>query len=216
MARESSDREPSDREPISYARAARLAEYIVRDIAQQIEGAIHALGDKNLVRAKLDARRIKSPRSLARKARQRGWTFDQAVSQAPDFVGFRVVCHNLQDARRAADLLEISLRVAGLKVERQDYEKNPKPSGYRAIHLMFRISVTLGTAAAELGWEIQIRSLLENAWAELPRADIYTEQVPPPVERQMTTVSRQLARNVPRLIYAFRHGHCLHFSGCLR
>jgi hypothetical protein len=59
---------------------------------------------------------------------------------------------------------------------------------------MFRISVTLGTAAAKLGCEIQIRSLLENAWAELSRADIYTEQVPPPVERQMTTLSRQLAR----------------------
>lgn len=177
-----------------YDRVARLSEHAVRDVTERIEDAVRALGDKNLVRAELVAPRIKSKRSLLRKARQRGWTRDEALSRAPDLVGFRLVCHNLQDASRAADLLEISLRGAGVAVERQDHRTTPKVSGYRAIHLMFRLPVRIGDDEAEIGCEIQIRSLLENAWAELSRADVYTEAVPASIERQMQSLSRQLAR----------------------
>jgi ppGpp synthetase/RelA/SpoT-type nucleotidyltranferase len=51
---------------------------------------------------------IKSYERLLAKAVRRGWTIEEAIRTAQDFVGFRVVCNNLQDVKRTTDLLRES------------------------------------------------------------------------------------------------------------
>jgi ppGpp synthetase/RelA/SpoT-type nucleotidyltranferase len=182
------------RESEAYSRVRSLAELALVDLRQRILKAVGALGDPNLVRARLTDPRIKSPSSLRRKAQQHGWSFEEALSKTWDLVGLRLVCHNLQDVRRVADLLEESLRLDGLTVKRHDYVARPKPSGYQAIHLVFPMRVALGINQADLGCEIQIRSLLQDSWAELSRADVYSGAVPPSIENRMKSLSKLLAR----------------------
>ncbi len=182
------------RESEAYSKVRRLAEHALADLRQRILKAVGALGDPNLVRARLADPRIKSPSSLIRKAQQHGWNFEESLSKAWDLVGLRLVCHNLQDVRRVADLLEESLRLDGLTVKRHDYVARPKTSGYRAIHLVFPMRVALGSNEADLGCEIQIRSLLQDSWAELSRADVYSGAVPPSIENRMKALSKLLAR----------------------
>lgn len=88
---------PDDPALKSYARVTRLAEHAVGDLRQRVMDAIADLGDPYLVRAQMDKPRIKTHESLARKAKQHGWTLQQAISKAQDLVGLRLVCHNLQD-----------------------------------------------------------------------------------------------------------------------
>lgn len=177
-----------------YSKVRSLAEHALAELRQRILKAVGALGDPNLVRARLADPRIKSPSSLMRKAQQHGWSFKESLSKAWDLVGLRLVCHNLQDVRRVADLLEESLQLDGLTVERHDYVVRPKPSGYQAIHLVFLMRVVLGSNEADLGCEIQIRSLLQDSWAELSRADVYSGAVPPSIENRMKALSKLLAR----------------------
>jgi ppGpp synthetase/RelA/SpoT-type nucleotidyltranferase len=186
----------TDKTEREYDRAQRLADLVLADLRKRIGEAVGALGDPYLVRAKLADQRIKTRSSLTRKARQQGWTFSETLSKAQDVIGLRLVCHNLQDVRRVADLLEAALAASKLQVRRDDYTMKPRESGYRAIHLILFVDVRMGKEHARIGCEIQIRSLLQNAWAELSRADIYAGEAPVPksIERRMVALSKLLAR----------------------
>jgi hypothetical protein len=79
-------------------------------------------------------------------------------------------------------------------VERVDYIANPQSTGYRAIHLLIRLPFSVGTESRIIGCEIQVRSLLQNSWAELSRADIYTkeETIAPTLLRLMERLAQLL------------------------
>ena len=178
----------------SFAVVGRLAKLALDDLQPRIERAVRSLGDPNLVRAQMSKPRIKSPSSLARKARQKGWDPEGTLSRAEDLIGFRAVCHNLQDVQRLANLLEESLRNDHIDVKRRDYVAAPRPSGYRAIHLLFSIPVAINNQAATVGCEIQIRSLLQDAWARLSHGDVYKADDRTTIHRRMNALATLLAR----------------------
>jgi len=172
----------------AYEQAEALAKHIVADISQRIESALAKLGDPHLIRGKLAPHRIKKPESLRRKAAEFGWTFTDALTNARDMVGFRVVCNNLQDVRRAVELLTKELRDIGLNVNIVDLIKRPR-GGYRAVHLWFPFPIQVAAAKMTLQCEIQIRSLLQDTWAELSRVDFYRGNVPPALKISMEKLS---------------------------
>jgi hypothetical protein len=47
----------------------------------------------------------------------------------------------------------------------QDYISNPKPSGYRGVHLIYKYGSDKSTDFKDMRIEIQIRTLLQHAWA---------------------------------------------------
>jgi hypothetical protein len=112
------------------------------------------------------------------------------LDRANDLVGYRLVCNNLEDVKRARDLLEQSLTKKAISVAPQDYIRRPKPTGYRAIHLNVRIPVSLDGDTQEINCEVQLRSLLQDGWARLSRADIYTAE---------RSLSRPVLRGAKRL-----------------
>jgi len=177
-----------------YSKFRRLAEYAASDILTTIQEVLNGMGDPFLFRARIDPWRIKSESSLARKAKERGWSPAKALREASDFLGLRLVCNNLQDVERVSAALTIALTIGDSRPERQDYITAPKTDGYRAIHLMFRYPIKMGSIEADFGCEIQVRSMLQDAWAQLSRVDLYTDAVPAPIMRQMRTLANQLAQ----------------------
>jgi hypothetical protein len=89
--------ELTDREKAEYAGLSRLAERCEPELEQKIFDGIRCLGDRFIVRARIESHRVKSAESIARKARQLGWAVSETFSKAQDFIGFRVVCNNLQE-----------------------------------------------------------------------------------------------------------------------
>ena len=85
--------------------------------------------------------RIKSPESLAEKIAREGGTgtaFADALEMGiNDVVGTRIICAFTDDVYAAADWLiarpDVKLLV------RKDYIANPKPNGYRSLHLVVRL-----------------------------------------------------------------------------
>lgn len=177
----------------SYERLRRLGDIARQDVDRRIRATLDALGDPVLIRAVSAPARVKSLSSLIRKARQQNWSVLEAFGKAQDFVGCRLVCNNLQDALRAADLLQSSLEQDGFGVRRKDLISRPSRDGYRALHLIFSVPVRIGEDEANLGCEIQVRSLLQDAWAQLSRADIYSSLTSAPIRRRMAKLSRLLA-----------------------
>jgi len=80
-----------------YKKAFHLADSIVRRIGHILSSAMERVGNPDLVKGGLDRPRIKTLESVARKAEEKRWSVDEAIEKCWDFVGFRVVCNNLQD-----------------------------------------------------------------------------------------------------------------------
>ncbi len=128
------------------------------------------------MRAEVLGVRIKDLSSVQRKAESSGWEADQALSRCGDLIGGRVVCNNVEDVQRFAELLKEKLPATWGEVDVQDYTSEPNEGGYRALHVNFRLYVGEHLFQPDLvPCEVQIRSRLQNAWAELSHDDIYKQ-----------------------------------------
>ncbi len=149
------------------------AEHRIHSILGEVVARIE---DKALVRAEVRSVRIKSLSSLERKAVASGWKAEEAFSACSDLIGGRVVCNNIEDVYRFAELLKEQLPSAWGEFEVQDRIKNPNTGGYRALHVNFKLDVGRHPLQPDLvPCEVQIRSRLQDSWAELSHDDIYKQ-----------------------------------------
>lgn len=167
---------PANRKKLGKLYAAERAALrkALRRVRQLLNEVVGNLEDKNLVRARLAVLRIKTLESLHRKAEDKGWSSKEAISYAGDLIGARVVCSNLDDVARFAELLREALQsIADEPIEIQNYIRSPQPSGYRAIHFNFRLDVGEFLNPKLFGCEIQIRTVLQDGWGDLTHEDVY-------------------------------------------
>lgn len=177
-----------------YKKLFHLFETASQDLGRRIKAAFASLGDPYLVRSQIVDKRIKEFSSIERKAKQNKWEIAEGIKRVNDLVGYRVVCNNLQDVDRAADLLQENLNKNSIKVSRRDYIKKPSPQGYRAIHLNIKLPIKVANDEMDVGCEVQIRTVLQDAWAHLSRADVYTNEssIKPGLLKKMNTLSSQI------------------------
>src|SRR5260221_4432387 len=149
------------------------AEAQLRSLLEAVVGQIE---DRKLVRAEFDDVRSKWLSELKSKARKFEWSAEDAFIRCSDLVGGRVVCNNVEDVYRFEELLKECLPADSGQIERQDYIDRPKRQGYRALHLNFRLNVARTFGPELIPCEIQIRSRLQHAWAELSHGDIYKQK----------------------------------------
>ena len=111
--------------------------------------------------------RIKSGRSIIEKLERRGLeiSFESARKNLNDIAGIRVICSFIDDIYLIADLLKAQddIRV----IEEEDYIKNPKPNGYRSLHMVLEVPVFFSDRKEYVKVEIQIRTIAMDFWASL-------------------------------------------------
>lgn len=141
-----------------------------------VEQALSRIEDKRLVRAKIRCQRVKSFDRVRRKAEAQGLKPAEACLSISDLVGIRVVCSTVEDVYRFRELIreELPLPFNG-PVEEQDYIAKGKETGYRGLHLNFRIDVGEPFKPMLIPCEVQIRTLLQDSWADLVHSDIYKD-----------------------------------------
>lgn len=86
------------------------------------------------------------------------------LSQMQDIGGCRAVLKDVQRVKA----LGAAYRGSSIKhilAREYDYIKNPKPSGYRSLHLVYRYQSDKKTTYNGLQIEMQVRSQLQHAWA---------------------------------------------------
>lgn len=112
--------------------------------------------------------RLKKPDSIMRKMMDRGiheFDISKAGDEIYDIAGIRVICNYLEDIYTIEKLLLKQSDVVLL--ERKDYVKSPKPSGYRSLHLIVTVPVFLSESTRIIPVEIQIRTIAMDLWASL-------------------------------------------------
>ena len=161
-------RETDRRDEAFYQDKLYILEYVRRRLLREIE-QLRGESEAELGRDPVDhcKSRIKSAASMEEKLRRRGLepTLEAALSQVHDAVGLRVVCPFLDDVYLVSSWLS---RRDGLRLlETKDYIADPKPNGYRSLHLIVAVPVPMIRGRQELAAEIQIRTLAMDFWAAL-------------------------------------------------
>lgn len=111
--------------------------------------------------------RLKSPQSIFDKLKRKdkSFTVDAARNNLYDVAGVRVICNYIDDIYTVADLLTSQDDVK--LVKRKDYIREPKPNGYRSLHLVIQTPVYLSDSKEEVYVEVQIRTIAMDFWASL-------------------------------------------------
>ncbi len=111
--------------------------------------------------------RLKQPISIIDKMRKKGLpiTIDNIENTLTDIAGIRVICSFPEDIYTLADLLtdQDDINVVCVK----DYIRNPKPNGYRSLHLIVEIPIFLSKEKKYMKVEVQFRTIAMDFWASL-------------------------------------------------
>lgn len=122
--------------------------------------------------------RLKSTESTLRKlmSRRLPVSLNNIEEHIYDIAGIRVICSYIDDIYLIAEALlkqdDITL------IERKDYIKNPKPNGYRSLHLIVRIPVFFAEGKKQVNVEVQIRTIAMDFWASLEHQLKYKQSIP--------------------------------------
>ena len=131
--------------------------------------------------------RLKSPSSIMNKMQKRGLSLDFPTMQANimDVAGVRVICSHPADIYK---LSEAFLRQDDITLlERKDYIANPKPNGYRSLHLIVETPIFLHDQKRLMKVEVQFRTISMDWWASLEHKIRYKKNLP-----EMEYVEREL------------------------
>ena len=87
-----------------------------------------------------------------------------------------MICSFPEDIYVLADCL---LQQDDIKlIEVKDYIKNPKPNGYRSLHLIVEIPIFLKDEKKNMRVEVQLRTIAMDFWASLEHKLSYKKDIP--------------------------------------
>lgn len=117
--------------------------------------------------------RLKTPESIANKLYRKGGggSLASIKERIRDIAGMRITCSFTEDIYWISDMLQnqSDLRI----VEVKDYIKNPKPNGYRSLHLLVEVPVFMSDRTELVYVEVQIRTIAMDFWASLEHKIFY-------------------------------------------
>lgn len=123
--------------------------------------------------------RLKSTEGIVRKLNRKDLPFSlrSIEENIKDVAGVRVICSFPEDIYMLADCL---LNQDDIKlIEKKDYIKNPKKSGYRSLHLIIEVPIFLKNEKKRMKVEVQLRTIAMDFWASLEHKLRYKKNINP-------------------------------------
>ena len=120
--------------------------------------------------------RLKSPASIMKKLQKKceihcTEELEKCIeTHLYDVAGIRVICAFQEDIYHLVDLLLQQDDVHLIRIK--DYIKNPKPNGYRSLHVILEIPVFQSTGKTPVKVEVQFRTIAMDFWASVDHKSI--------------------------------------------
>jgi putative GTP pyrophosphokinase len=177
-----------------YAKCAAARNRVTKDLEARIEQSVRSLPSRISVKA-----RAKDFLSYYKK-------YLKLLRQEPDspkpviitdIIGVRVVCPFIEDLDLVEPMIAASFEV--IEVERKGAGQTFKEFGYQSTHLLITIPEDIranrGFPGCDVA-EIQIRTILQDAWAEVEHELVYKAEFTPfdePMKRKLAAVNANLS-----------------------
>ncbi len=138
--------------------------------------------------------RIKTVESIKRKLERKNLPLNTDIMEKNihDIIGFRIVCSFVSDVYDIVEMIQDCKEIR--IIDKKDYIKNPKKSGYSSYHLIVLIPVYLTSGIKYMEAEIQIRTVTMDFWASLDHKIRYKFQgeIPDEVKEEMEKYSKEV------------------------
>ena len=117
--------------------------------------------------------RLKSAESIIEKLHRKSIPFEASSieEKISDIAGVRVICAFPEDIYLLCDYLLKQDDIHLLK--KKDYIQNPKPNGYRSLHLIVQTPIFLHDHKRLMKVEVQLRTIAMDFWASLEHRIYY-------------------------------------------
>lgn len=117
--------------------------------------------------------RLKTPESIIEKVYRRGYelSLPSIRKNVQDIAGIRITCSFTSDIYKISDMLKSQKDINFLEIK--DYIKNPKPNGYKSLHLILEVPVFMSNQMENVPVELQIRTIAMDFWASLEHKIYY-------------------------------------------
>ena len=165
------------------------------DFGTALEGPIQSLFEGEGIRVTQVESRPKEPASLRRKISQK-YTGLMSCDEVDDLCGVRVVLYYQSDLERARDLISEDFEIVSEDLHEAE---NPEVFGYQSRHHTIRIKaprdgVREWKRFQGLKAEVQVRTVLQHAWALISHELDYNreEAVPAKTKRKLSRLSALL------------------------
>ena len=121
--------------------------------------------------------RLKSSSSIIEKMKRNRVpiSIENVEENIDDVAGIRVICSYVDDIFSIAQAL-INQKDVEL-ISQKDYITNPKPNGYRSMHMIVSIPIHFENEIKNVKVEVQIRTIAMDFWATLEHEMLYKNQM---------------------------------------
>lgn len=140
--------------------------------------------------------RIKEPMSIVEKLKRKGLevSLENIEKNLHDVAGLRVICSFTKDIYRLAEKIRLQddIRILNTK----DYIQNPKPNGYRSLHLILEIPVFFSNEKKWMQVEVQFRTIAMDFWASIEHKIRYKKKFDAHTAAQLSEELRHCAEGI--------------------
>lgn len=161
-------------------------------ITSVLQHRLSLLRSSTGMRGRITEARVKRPGKIWEKATKAGLTVAEAFTEVEDLLGIRIVCNNLSDIKPIIEMIQTECSILDV-LDIKDMISSPSDIGYRATHLRTEFPETFSPVETAIPCEIQIRTLAQDTWARLSRADLYGKDVPHSIQKLAQALSTQLS-----------------------
>ena len=173
-----------------FSRYTEIRQLVVNDLKEQIEQILIALDSNPVVSG-----RIKNFNSFFNKY-LRLLKMGEENPKITDLLGVRIICPFIEDLNAAEELIAKNFTVQ--ETERKG-RYTFKEFGYESTHILIKIPQKIINERGYPGtdtFEIQIRTILQDAWAEVEHEIVYKAEFSPfdePMKRKLAAVNASLS-----------------------
>lgn len=172
-----------------------IYEKACQDLTTILTRLIDDLAKEGLFRARVDPPRVKGPMEVKEKAERQDIPLREVFDRLHDIVGTRIVCNNLEDIDKVIETVRMHPRLTEVETDPPERATIGDDRGYRGRNMVVRLIAYEGYKEVEVPAEIQVRTLLQDAWGDLSHEDFYKPKGPRPptwLDEQMKELSDRL------------------------
>jgi putative GTP pyrophosphokinase len=170
---------------------------VTRDLEAQLEAKFSHLNSRLLVKGRLKDFASFYKKYIGILKTRAGGGESSGPPEITDLIGLRVVCPFLEDMKEAERIIKDNYEVA--EIEHKGAGYSFKEFGYESTHFLVKIPPSIlkdrGDCRCQIA-EVQVRTILQDAWAEVEHELVYKAEFTPfdePMKRKLAAVNASLS-----------------------
>ena len=170
-----------------------------RQFTYKLENLIRELLNKDKIEVTQIEPRTKKVQSFVDKIKKEGKDYDDPLKQITDLVGIRIIGYYREEVKKISEIIEKEFDVDWENSIDKSRLLDPEQFGYLSVHYVIslspdRIKLTQWQDFAGIRAEVQVRTVLQHAWASIDHKLRYKteKEAPRNLRRQLFRLSALL------------------------